>query len=360
MNNEKLKAVLSALMAAAFYAINMPLSKLLLDHVGPVYMASFLYFGAGAGIGILSLAGLRRKNRRVDNLSRSDLPYVIGMILLDVAAPILLMAGLLRSTSANASLLNNVEIVATTLIALVVFREAISPKLWTALVLVLLSSVLLSFEDVSSLTFSTGSLLVLAAAACWGLENNLTRRIASKNTFQIVTLKGLFSGLGSLLVAVATGQRFPAMRYMVVVMLLGFVAYGLSIFFYVKAQHVLGAAKTSAFYAIAPFVGALLSFVILHEAVTAQYLAALGIMMAGSALAVLDTLQTRHTHLHVHTVVHTHDGSTHCHTVAHDHPHLHVRQDGRESRAHLHFHTRRTQRKVGQQVHHAPRPDGME
>jgi drug/metabolite transporter (DMT)-like permease len=294
MKKTRIRAILSALLAAAFYAINMPLSKLLLRHVEPVYMASFLYFGAGAGIGMLYAFGLRKGKSHGENLSRSDLPYTVGMILLDIAAPILLMLGLMRATSANASLLNNVEIVATTLIALFVFREAISPKLWTALVLVLLSSVLLSFEDVSSLTFSAGSLLVVAAAVCWGLENNFTRKIAARNTFQIVTLKGLFSGLGSLLVALGMGDRFPQTRYVLFALLLGFVAYGMSIFLYVKAQHVLGAAKTSAFYAIAPFVGALLSFAILREAITGQYLIALGIMLAGSAFAVVDTLQTSH------------------------------------------------------------------
>ncbi|MHB8962395.1 MAG: DMT family transporter, partial [Saccharofermentanales bacterium] len=350
-----------AVLAAVFYAINMPLSKMLLRHVEPAFMASFLYFGAGIGIGILYLAGMRSSyfaglqgiKGNEENLSQSDLPFTLGMIVLDIAAPILLMAGLMSATSANASLLNNFEIVATMLIALLVFREVISPRLWGAIVLVFLSSVLLSFEDLSSFRFSAGSMLVLAAAACWGLENNLTRKIASKNTFQIVTLKGIFSGFGSFVVALLMGDRLPQIRYVAYALLLGFVAYGLSIFLYVKAQKELGAAKTSAFYAIAPFVGAMLSFAILREPVTGYYPIALVIMIAGSALAVADTLLTRHVHLHTHIFVHTHDGSTHSHAVDHAHPHKHLVVSALKH-AHPHKHLVSTLKSVHPNRHSIP------
>ena len=109
------------------------------------------------------------------------------MILLDIAAPILLMLGLKSASSANASLLGNFEIAATTLIALLLFREKVSKRLWAAILLITLSSGILSFEDMSSLHFSRGSLLVLAAAACWGLENNCTRNNSDKSTFEIRT-----------------------------------------------------------------------------------------------------------------------------------------------------------------------------
>lgn len=120
---DKAKAILFAILAAAFYAVNVPLSKLLLQHVGPTTMAALLYLGAGIGIGLLSLVGKQEKGEK---LGHSDLPYVVGMIVLDIAAPILLMLGINYGTSSNASLLGNFEIVATTVIALVVFREAVS------------------------------------------------------------------------------------------------------------------------------------------------------------------------------------------------------------------------------------------
>ena len=219
----------------------------------------------------------------VNNLSEFifGLIRAIGMILLDIAAPILLMLGLKSATSANASLLGNFEIVATSLIALFLFREKISRRLWIAIALITLSSGILSFEDMSSLHFSGGSLLVLAAAACWGLENNCTRNISDKSTFEIVFLKGIFSGLGSCIIALCIGEPLPKLGAVAAALLLGFVAYGLSIFCYVRAQNALGAAKTSAYYAVAPFIGTALSCIIWRDALSVQYFLALAVMIFG-------------------------------------------------------------------------------
>lgn len=322
MDRKKSGAILYAFLAAAFYAINMPLSKLLLQKIEPTFMAALLYLGAGIGISIIFLFRKQTENQE-EQLSRKELPYVIGMILLDIAAPILLMIGLTSATSANASLLNIFEIVATSLIALFIFKELISPRLWIAILLITFSSMLLSFEDMSSLTFSLGSIFVLAAAVCWGFENNLTRKISSKNTFQIVLLKGIFSGLGSLLIALFLGERFPQLQYVLLAMLLGFVAYGLSIFLYVRAQKELGAAKTSAYYAVAPFIGALLSFLILNEAITDYFLVAFLIMTVGSVLVVIDTMITRHSHLHTHTFTEIQNGTRIRFQIEHSHEHKH-------------------------------------
>lgn len=300
------KPILYALLAAVFYAVNTPLSKLLLGHVPPTFMAAFLYLGAGVGVGVMYL--FHWKNEKpAERLRKKDLPYTLGMIVLDILAPIFLMLGIARGNAANASLLGNFEIVATTLIALLVFHEAVSKRLWVAIVLISLSSMLLSFEGPDSVQFSHGSLFVLLAAACWGLENNCTRGISEKSTYEIVVLKGAFSGGGSLLIALLLREKFPAIPYALAAMLLGFVAYGLSIFLYIRAQRSLGAAKTSAYYAVAPFVGSFLSFVLLGEPLTGFYVIALLIMAAGTGVVVMDTLGGRHVHRHDHTVTHSHE-----------------------------------------------------
>lgn len=332
---KKTTAIVYAILAAVFYAVNVPVSKLLLKAVGPATMAALLYLGAGIGIAILSL--FNRKDRQAsERLSKTDLPFVIGMIVLDIAAPILLMLGISYGTSANASLLGNFEIVATTVIALCVFKEAVTGRLWLAIALITLSSILLSFEGTDSFRFSYGSLFVIAATVCWGFENNCTRKISSKSTYEIVILKGVFSGLGALVIAFVKGERLPAIGYIAAALLLGFVAYGLSIFLYVRAQNVLGAAKTSAYYAVAPFVGALLSFLFLREKLTWMYLAALAVMIAGSCFVVIDTLVRNHAHVHAHTFTHTHDGSTHTHTILHEHVHEHILTDGKHAHHHSH------------------------
>lgn len=329
----KVKAIIFAFLAAVFYAVNVPASKVLLRHVGPTTMAALLYLGAGIGIGAMSLFG-RKDREKSERLSKKDLPFVIGMIVLDIAAPIFLMLGISYGSSANASLLGNFEIVATTVIALFIFKEAVSKRLWAAIALITLSSIILSFEGTDSFRFSAGSLFVLLATVCWGFENNCTRNISSKSTYEIVVLKGVFSGLGSLVIALIKREAMPEPQFIAAALLLGFIAYGLSIFLYVRAQNVLGAAKTSACYAVAPFVGTFLAFVFLREQITRAYMVALIVMTAGSVLVVLDTFAKRHPHEHQHTFTHTHDGTTHTHTVIHTHGHDHYVTDARHGHRH--------------------------
>lgn len=282
-------AAFSAILAAALYALSSPLSKLLLQDVAPTMMASLLYLGAGLGMMLLSMArkGLGRPSAEA-RLTRRDLPFTLGMIALDILAPILLMLGLERTTAANVSLLNSFEIVATSLIALLIFRERISKRLWAAIGLITLSTVLLSLEDAESLRFSVGSVFVLLACCCWGLENNCTRMLSYSDPQQIVVIKGLGSGAGSMLVAVLTGAPMPPAQCIPLVLLLGFVAYGLSIYFYVYAQRDLGAARTSAYYAVQPFIGVLLSLIFFRELPGALFFAALALMAAGTWLVARD------------------------------------------------------------------------
>lgn len=281
-------AIMLAVLAAALYAISTPVSKMLLQTVAPTMVAAFLYLGAGIGMGTMMLIRSGRHRTSEERLHKSDISYASAMIILDIAAPILLMYGLKTCTASNTSLLNNFEIVATALIALLFFGEKVKRKLWMAILLVTIASILLSLEDGSmteALTFSRGSLLVLGATICWGLENNCTRQIADRDPMEIVTVKGFGSGLGALLIAIFVGDEFPSFQNTVIILLLGYVAYGLSIYFYTYAQRIIGAAKTSTYYALAPFIGALLSILILGEPVTLTFIMASVIMAVGCWIA---------------------------------------------------------------------------
>ena len=283
------KAITFAILAAALYALNAPVSKLLLQNVPATMMAGFLYLGAGIGMALMGLARSKTSHGKKEvPLGKKDLPFTVGMVVLDIAAPIFLMIGIRRTTAANASLLNNFEIVATSLIALLIFRERIGRRLWLAIGLITLSSILLSVEDAGCFRFSIGSLFVLLACVCWGLENNCTRNLSRCDPLEIVVIKGFGSGIGSVLIGFAVGEALPGWGDILKILLLGFVAYGLSITFYVYAQRDLGAAKTSAYYAVAPFIGVLLSFVIFREIPGPLFLIALLIMIAGTWLVKRD------------------------------------------------------------------------
>ena len=203
------RAVMYAILAAVFYAVSSPLSKVLLEDVSPYLMASLLYLGAGFGMmAVRSASPSKRSEER--SLTRGDMPYILGMVVLDIAAPILLMYGLLNSPASSVSLLNNFEIVATTLIALLVFGERVSSRTWVAIILITASAVILSTAGAGELSFSTGSLAVILACVCWGIENNCTRRLSDSGPLRIVVIKGVFSGLGSLVIAVFMGMGSPA------------------------------------------------------------------------------------------------------------------------------------------------------
>ena len=344
--NKNVIAIIYAIAAAAFYALNVPCSKMLLTQISPIFLAGLLYIGAGLGIGMLYLLHFKHEPQS-ERLGKKDLPYTLGMILLDIIAPILLMFGVKYGTSGNASLLGNCEIVATTLIALFIFKEKVSLRLWFAILFITTSSFILSFENDEGFEFSVGSIFVLGATICWGLENNCTKKISDKSTYQIVTIKGLCSGIGSIIVSVATNESNVVIKYIPFALLLGFIAYGLSIFTYIRAQKYLGAAKTSAFYAIAPFIGVLFSIVLLNEEITTQYIVALLIMIVGTAFVIYDTLIREHSHLHKHIFTHTHNGIPHTHTIEHSHLHSHFFSSAK----HGHHHNVKDLEKLANDLH---------
>lgn len=335
MSDSKLKATMYAFMAAVFYALNIPLSKLLLKNISPVFMAAVLYIGAGLGVGIMYI--FNRKNKQ-EQLSKKDLPYVISMIVLDSIAPIFLMEGVNLAASSCASLIGNFEIVATALLAMLFFHEKISGVLWLAISLITLSGLIISYDGDEVWIFSQGALLIILATLCWGLENNCTRIISNKDTYQIVTVKGICSGLCSMITAIIIHEKVPDLRYIFPALLLGFVAYGLSIFTYVRTQKTLGAAKTSAYYSAAPFIGAIFSFVILREPFSIRYFIAFFIMAAGTLLVIQDTLKQSHTHKHRHVTTYVQGGAVHIHVITHAHVHNHYLNINR----HVHEHTEHT------------------
>ncbi len=332
-------ATVFAILAAALYAINIPVSKMLLGHVDPTMMAAFLYLGAGIGLLVYGqVIKFTGKGKKQEPLTRKELPYTIAMVVLDIAAPILLMLGIQRTNSANVSLLSNFEIAATSLAAWIIFKEVISRRLWTAVALVTAASILLSFEGTEAFVWNKGSLLVLGAAICWGFENNCTKMISNKDSVEIVTIKGCCSGTGSLLIAFLTGEQIPQMKWMLAVLILGFVSYGLSIHFYIMAQKDLGADKTSAYYSVAPFLGVAFSMLLLKEKPGVQFYLAMVIMIAATVMMIKDSVSLQHTHAHVHVHTHEHRHGDLVHTHEHTHVHTHLHVHGENTQEHLHAH----------------------
>lgn len=229
---KKAKAVIFAILAAVLYALMTPVAKLLQIGIAPVAEAGLLYLGAGAGMLIIYLIqnvmGVRQDR---PSISREDLRYVIAMIILDMLAPIFLLLGLSTSAPESVSLLNNFEIVATTVIAVALFHEKAGKKLIAAICIITISCILLSLENADSIRFSIGSVFVILACICWGFENNCTSSLSEKDTRQIVIIKGLGSGTASLLISFVIHEGAVGITAALAVMVLGFLAVGLSVYF---------------------------------------------------------------------------------------------------------------------------------
>lgn len=336
------RKIILAIMAAALYGLSAPISKILLNHINPLFLAALLYIGAGFGMWVYySAKKIKNKTeqRAEAALTKKELPYVVLMILLDIIAPILLLLGLRETTAGTASLLNNFEIVSTSIIALVIFKESIDKRQWIAIVLIIAASAVLTFSTERSFSLSYGALYILAACLSWGMENNCTRQISLKDPVQIVMIKGFGSGIGSLVVCALWGDFAAGSFYILCALLLGFVAYGLSILFYVFAQRSLGAARTSIYYSIAPFIGVILSWIILKERITLSFLVALLIMIAATYFMVTEL----HSHKHIHSSIthnhrHTHDDGHHNHIHDEEVKGYHSHEHTHEAVEHSHSH----------------------
>lgn len=283
--NKNILAYMSALFSSFLFALCVPFAKLLSKHITPAATGGLLYLGAGLGILITFVL----KQGKPDlSLTKKEIPYSVAMVLLDISAILLLMFGISKTTGANASLLGNFELVATSLVAFLIFKETVSKKLIWAILLITLASIILTFEGTESFVFNVGSVLVLLACVCWGFENNCTKMLSIKDTRQITIIKGCFSGLGGLIIAFLIGETLPEIKWIILTLILGLASYGVSVNLYIYAQRFLGAAKTGVIFSSAPFLGVIFSLILLGEKPLLQFYIALFIMIIASILVIKD------------------------------------------------------------------------
>jgi len=319
--------IIQALLAAALFGISAPISKALLGEIAPIPMAALLYLGSGIGTWLLTLFQTQDAEAK---LSRADVPWLMGALLSGgVAAPIVLMFSLQITPAATAALLLNFESIATTLIAGLLYHESVGKRTWQSVGLVSLSSMLLSLDTQSAWGISLGAVGVLVACILWGIDNTATRNISAKNPLTIVMVKGLGAGTFSLILALLVQQPLPRLVPLLGALGLGALSYGVGITLYIHALRGLGAARTSALYSTAPFIGMLFSFVLFRETPTAQFLSAFVVMALGTWLLVNE----KHAHPHVHAAI------THAHRHRHDdghHDHDHGPETPPRPGAHAH------------------------
>lgn len=325
------KPTSAALLAALLFGASTPFAKQLLHDMSPAFLAGLLYLGSGVGLGVVKLI-------RDRGWSMPAIPKVEWLWLLlaigfgGVLGPLALMAGLLYTSAATASLLLNLEAVLTAVLAWVVFRENTDHRIVLGMVLIVAGAVVLSVDGtLEGVGMSRGSLLIASACLCWGLDNNFTRKVSANDALFLAFLKGTVAGVVNTVIALSIGAHLPAGPAIGEAMVVGLLSYGISLVLFVVALRGLGTARTGAYFSTAPFLGAAIAlFLFGGQASPMFWLAA--ILMAGGVWL---HLTERHEHLHTHeTIHHTH---SHVHDVHHHHAH-NFDWDGKAPHTHPHTH----------------------
>lgn len=322
-----------ALASAVLFGAAAPFSKLLLASVDPQMLAGLLYLGAGIGLaivhGVRAALGLSAPEAP---LRRHDLPWLASIVLFGgVVGPLLLLLGLGRTPASSGSLLLNLESLATMGIAWLVFRENVDRRLLSGALAIVLGAALLSWQG-QSLSLDIGAALIAGACLCWGIDNNLTRKLSSADPVMIAMIKGLVAGAANIAGGYWLGNSFPPVGIAISAALLGFLAIGVSLVLFVLALRYLGTARTGAYFSLAPFIGALIALG-LGEPLTLQLTFAALLMGFGLWLH----LTERHEHEHFHEAL------AHEHRHVHDEHHQH-HHDGPVTEPHSHWHEHKPMR----------------
>lgn len=323
---------LCGLGAAALFGVSAPLSKLLLPDTGPLLLAGLLYLGAGLGLGAVALLPRQTVTRRESRLGKADLGYMLGIIALGgVAGPVLMLYGLARVSGVTGSLVLNLEAPFTILLAVLLFNEHLGFRGTLAAALIIAGSVVLAYGPGDARADWVGVLAIAGACMSWAMDNNLTQRLSLREPIGVVRVKALGAGACTLGLALSMGGELPRMSILACALLVGVVCYGVSIVLDMYALRLLGAAREAAFFATAPFVGAVVAIPLLGERPRLLHL--LSALLMGTGVFLL--VRERHGHLHAHEEV------EHDHGHVHDEHHQHQHDDPgpfTEPHAHPHRH----------------------
>ena len=323
-----------ALASAALFGASTPLAKALLGDVSPWMLAGLLYLGSGIGLFIVSLIQRWSDGEIAEApLRAADLPWLAAVVLSGgVAGPLLLMAGLAATPASTASLLLNLEGIFTLAIAWTIFRENVDLRVGIGAAAILTGALLLSWSG-GVTGVGWGAAAIGGACLAWAIDNNLTRKLSSADPLQIAMIKGIAAGAVNVGLAAALQLRWPATTVIIAAGIVGFLGYGVSLTCFVLALRHLGAARTGAYFSLAPFVGAAIAIVGFGDPVTPLFLAAAALIAVGLYLH----LAEEHAHDHVH------EPMTHEHRHTHDAHHQHThgpRDPGDEPHTHVHVHAR--------------------
>ncbi len=245
-----------AVVAAVLFGVTTPFVKHFGQGAGAFATATLLYAGAAIGAGFPQ----RRPNEQA--VGRAQIPRIAVVALFGATlAPAALAFGLQGAGALTASLLLNLEAVFTVLLAAIFFREPVGRRVLIAATLMVTGGAVLAFRVESGTNAGAlGFLALCGATLCWALDNTLTRPLSEFDPQAVVFWKAGSGALLSVAIALSLRDAWPAPLALFALLACGAAGYGLSLRFYLRAQRVLGAARTGSLFALAPFVGTVVAY----------------------------------------------------------------------------------------------------
>lgn len=323
--------VVCALASAVLFGVTTPIAKQLLPGTQPLLIAGLLYLGSGCGVSLLRW--IQDRGWVATGLARRDWLWLgLATLVGGIIAPALLMTGLARADAASASLLLNLEVVFTAVLAWVVFKEPAGSRVVFGLIAIFTGGLILVWPTQLAPEGSLFAFLAIVAACfCWAVDNNLTRKISASDARVLAAIKGLVAGATNTTLAFALGASLPEASHVAVTLVIGFMGYGLSLVLFIVGLRQLGSARTGAYFATAPFIGAVVALLLYGQPAEGAFWVAAVCMGLGVWLHVTED--------HVHE--HLHEPMSHSHPHTHDEHHQHEHAfdwDGTEPHAHPHAH----------------------
>jgi len=320
--------------SAVLFGVSTPLAKRFLADVDPWLLAGLLYLGAGVGLALLHaavrLGGIGWSEAAIPRAAWPWLGLALGVG--GVVAPVLLMFGLVQTPASTASLLLTLEAVFTAALARLAFGESVDRRIGLGLLAISAGALLLGWTETPTVGALAGPALVAAASLAWAVDNNLTRKVALADPLRIALVKGCVAGAINAAIALGRGAAWPSPGAIAGAALVGFVGYGVSLTLFVRALRAVGAARTGAYFSLAPLFGAVAALGLLGEPPTARLAVAGGLMGLGAWLHLTEwhehghghgEFAHEHRHRHDEHHGHRHDGSAPP-GEPHTHPHVHA------------------------------------
>jgi drug/metabolite transporter (DMT)-like permease len=310
--------------AAVLFGASVPAAKLIVGDLGPFTLAGLLYLGAA--LAVIPFVATKFPSRQA--FRESGMLLAIAIAVGSGVAPVLYALGLDRTSSASVSLLLNLELVATTLIAGWIFREYIGIRVYSGALLVVSGAIVLGVTT----NLQIGGIFIALACLGWAIDNCVTAVMHGFQPVHITVSKGVVAGSMNLGIGLLIGERVD-LRGIAAALVIGALGYGASMTMWVSGARLVGAARGQVIFSTAPFVGIVIAWFSFSQPITAGQIAALALALAGVACIV----GAQHAHEHVH------DAVTHVHEHSHDDEHHeHAHDDaivGRHSHEHTHDRT---------------------